>query len=335
MTENRDNECVILTQRPDGVPNPDNFAFEVRSLGPRAAGMIRCQTLFLSLDPYIRSVIAGNHLGHGIDTGDIVPGEVVARIIESDDQKWPVGMLVRCHSGWQQFCDQPAEGLSQIPQTLSRPSLTLSILGMPGLTAWAGMVSIANVREGDVVVIPAAVGGVGAMAAQLARRAGATTIAITSGADKRRIALETLGYDHCIDRVDQDLAEALAAVAPHGVSVYFDLVGDPTLTTVAQQLAIGGRVVLCGLIKDYNGNHKTMGPHPGLWITKRATVSGLVVYDYEPQRAAFEQEFIPLAEAGDLVANEEIHEGLASAPEAFCRLMRGDNTGKVVVHVAS
>jgi NADPH-dependent curcumin reductase CurA len=127
----------------------------------------------------------------------------------------------------------------------------------------------------------------------------------------------------------------LAAVAPHGVSVYFDLVGDPTLTTVAQQLAIGGRVVLCGLIKDYNGNHKTMGPHPGLWITKRATVSGLVVYDYEPQRAAFEQEFIPLAEAGDLVANEEIHEGLASAPEAFCRLMRGDNTGKVVVHVDS
>ena len=99
MTENRDNESVILTQRPDGVPSPDNFAFEVRSLGPLAAGMIRCQTLFLSLDPYIRSVIAGNHLGHGIDTGDIVPGEVVARIIESDDQKWPVGMLVRCHSG--------------------------------------------------------------------------------------------------------------------------------------------------------------------------------------------------------------------------------------------
>lgn len=147
MTENRDNECVILTQRPDGVPNPNNFAFEVRSLGPRAAGMIRCQTLFLSLDPYIRSVIAGNHLGHGIDTGDIVPGEVVARIIESDDQNWPVGMLVRCHSGWQQFCDQPAEGLSQVPQALSRPSLTLSILGMPGLTAWAGMVSIANVKR--------------------------------------------------------------------------------------------------------------------------------------------------------------------------------------------
>jgi NADPH-dependent curcumin reductase CurA len=195
------------------------------------------------------------------------------------------------------------------------------------------MVQQAKVREGDVVVIPAAVGGVGAMAAQLCKRAGATTIAITSGSDKRRIATEALGYDHCIDRIDEDLAEALTRTAPDGVSVYFDLVGDPTLTTVAQQLSIGGRVVLCGLIKDYNGDHKTTGPHPGLWITKRATVTGLVVYDYESQRAAFEEEFVPLAEAGELVANEEIHDGLAAAPDAFCELMRGRNHGKVVVRV--
>ena len=176
------------------------------------------------------------------------------------------------------------------------------------------MVDLAKVRQGDVVVIPAAVGGVGAMAAQLAKRVGATTIAITSGDEKRRIALESLGYDHCIDRIDQDLEQALKQVAPDGVSVYFDLVGDPTLTTVAQQLSIGGRVVLCGLIKDYNGDHKTTGPHLGLWITKRATVSGLVVYDYESQRSAFEQEFVPLAEAGELVANEQMVEGRQQRP---------------------
>jgi len=204
---------------------------------------------------------------------------------------------------------------------------------MPGLTAWAGMVQQAKVREGDVVVIPAAVGGVGAMAAQLCKRAGATTIAITSGSEKQRIATEVLGYDHCIDRIEEDLAEALTKTAPDGVSVYFDLVGDPTLTTVAQQLSIGGRVVLCGLIKDYNGDHKTTGPHPGLWITKRATVTGLVVYDYESYRQAFEEEFVPLAEAGELVGNEDIHDGLAAAPDAFCDLMRGRNHGKVVVRV--
>ena len=134
-----------------------------------------------------------------------------------------------------------------------------------------------------------------AMAAQLARLSGARTIAITSGEVKRRIALDHLRYDHCIDRKEDDVDAALSDLAPDGVSVYFDLVGDPTLTIVAQQLSIGGRVVLCGLIKDYNGDHKTTGPHPGLWITKRATVSGLVVYDYEPQRSNFEQEFVPLA----------------------------------------
>ena len=184
------------------------------------------------------------------------------------------------------------------------------------------------------MVLPAgASAGVGALAAQLSKRAGATTIAISSGSEKRRIALEELGYDHCIDRNEEDLAGALSTIAPEGVSVYFDLVGDPILTTVAQQLSIGGRVVLCGLIKDYNGDHKTTGPHPGLWITKRATVSGLVVYDYEPQRAAFEDEFVPLAEAGKRAGNEEMHDGLEAAPEAFCQLMRGRNPGKVVVRV--
>jgi len=197
----------------------------------------------------MRSVIAGNHMGHGVDPGQVVPGEVVARVVESDDPDWQPGTLVRCQGGWQRFSDHRAGELSRLPAGLSRPSLALSILGMPGLTAWAGMVHQAKVRAGDVVVIPAAVGGVGAMAAQLARRAGATTIAVTSGKEKRRIALETLGYDHCIDRVDEDLSEALSRVAPEGVSVYFDLVGDPTLTTVAQQLSIGGRVVLCGLKK--------------------------------------------------------------------------------------
>lgn len=331
VTEILDNSAVILAKRPEGLPSTGDFALETRALGSRADGAVRCETLYLSLDPYMRSVIAGNHMGHGVDPGQVVPGEVVARVVESDDPDWQPGTLVRCQGGWQRFSDHRAGELSRLPAGLSRPSLALSILGMPGLTAWAGMVHQAKVRAGDVVVIPAAVGGVGAMAAQLARRAGATTIAVTSGKAKRRIALETLGYDHCIDRVDEDLSEALSRVAPEGVSVYFDLVGDPTLTTVAQQLSIGGRVVLCGLIKDYNGDHKTTGPHPGLWITKRATVSGLVVYDYEPMRGAFESEFVPLAEAGELVANEEIHEGLAAAPDAFCQLMRGLNTGKVVV----
>lgn len=333
VTETVENTAVLLAKRPEGLPTPEDFSVVTRPLTSRDAGKIRCETIFLSLDPYMRSVIAGNHLGHGIAPGEVVPGEVIAKVTESEHPDWPLNTLVRCEGGWQQFSDQTPDSLARVPSQLSRPSLALSILGMPGLTAWAGMVDLAKVGPGDVVVIPAAVGGVGAMAAQLAKRAGATTVAITSGAEKRRIATETLGYDHCIDRIEEDLGTALERIAPDGVSVYFDLVGDPTLTTVAKHLAVGGRVVLCGLIQDYNGNHKTTGPHPGLWITKRATVSGLVVYDYEPQRQAFEAEFVPLAEAGELTANEEFHDGLDAAPAAFCRLMRGLNSGKVVVRL--
>ena len=127
--------------------------------------------------------------------------------------------------------------------------------------------------------------------------------------------------------------EALAAVTLSNGSTYVYSAAEFNDSIGVAQLSIGGRVVLCGLIKDYNGDHKTTGPHPGLWITKRATVSGLVVYDYEPQRGAFEDEFVPLAEAGKLVGNEEMHNGLEAAPEAFCQLMRGLNHGKVVVRV--
>ena len=239
----------------------------------------------------MRSVIAGNHLGHGIDPGEVIPGEVVARVSESDDPNWPVGIVVRCQGGWQQLSDHAPEALARVPTGLSRPSLALSILGMPGLTAWAGMVDLAKVGEGDVVVIPAAVGGVGAMAAQLSKRAGATTIAITSGSEKRRIALEELGYDHCIDRNEEDLAGALSTIAPEGVSVYFDLVGEPILATVAQRLSIGGRV-------HHLSNSRGR-----------------------------------CAEAGKLGGNEEMHDGLEAAPEAFCQVMRRRNHGKVVVRV--
>ena len=192
---------------------------------------------YLSLDPYMRSVIAGNHMGHGADPGDVIAGMVVACVkvtiqsglwIPSTPSQW-LATVQGSHS--RGTCERA--GRSQ------RPSLAL-LFWECRLTAWAGMVDLAKVRQGDVVVIPAAVGGVGAMAAQLAKRVGATTIAITSGDEKRRIALESLGYDHCIDRIDQDLEQALKQVAPDGVSVYFDLVGDPRHHVA--QLSIGGVV---------------------------------------------------------------------------------------------
>lgn len=327
------NTRVLLAKRPEGLPTPDCFTLDEGQVSPRSPGSIRCKTDFLSLDPYMRGVIGGNHMGQSVDVGGVIPGEGIATIVESDNSDWPAGLQVRCKTGWQSVSDHQACELNRIPQGLTRPSLALSILGMPGLTAFAGMTSLAKVRAGDTVLIPAAIGGVGAMAGQLCRLAGAKTIGISSGPDKCKIATEKLGYTHCLDRLQGDIAERLQTVAPEGIDVYFDLVGDPILTIAAQHLALNGRIVLCGLIQDYSGQIKTMGPPPGLWIGKRATVMGLVVYDFEDQREAFERGYTPLVEQGLIKGNENIYPGLKQAPQAFCDMLNGTALGKVVIAV--
>jgi NADPH-dependent curcumin reductase CurA len=326
------NQKIVLSKRPSGLPSPDCFRLEEEAHSPRPQGLVRVRNEFISLDPYQRSVIGGNHMGQTANIGDVVPGEAVCTVIESENDEFPEGTVVRAHSGWQVFSDHMPQALSRVPSALSRPSLALSILGMPGLTAYAAMHQIAKVKAGDTVLIPAAIGGVGAMAGQLAKLAGATTIGITSSEEKCALAKE-LGYHHVLNRNSGALAEDLSAVAPQGISIYLDLAGDPILTIAAQQLSLGGHVILCGLIQDYNGNHKTVGPPPGLWIGKRATVSGLVVYDYEHLRSTFEAAYTGLYEQGVLKPSEHVFQGLESAPDAFCRMMQGQTLGKVVVEV--
>lgn len=326
------NQKIVLEKRPVGLPTPDCFRIENESLSPFPQGLIRVRSEFVSLDPYQRSVIGGNHMGQTASIGDVIPGEAVCTVVESENNEYPVGTVVRSHSGWQLFSDHAPQALSRVPSELSRPSLALSILGMPGLTAYAAMHQIAKVKAGDTVLIPAAIGGVGAMAGQLAKLAGATTIGITSSEEKGALAKE-LGYNHVLNRNSETLAEDLSAVAPQGISIYLDLAGDPILTIAAQHLSLGGHVILCGLIQDYNGNYKTMGPPPGLWIGKRATVSGLVVYDYEHLRSTFETAYTGLYEQGILKPSEHVFHGLESAPEAFCRMMQGQTLGKVVVEI--
>jgi NADPH-dependent curcumin reductase CurA len=324
------NRRIVLAKRPVGQVSPECFRIEEYELAPLPDGHIRLRSEYISLDPYQRSIIAGNHMGQSADIGDLIPGEAVCTVVDSTTDQYPIGTLVRAFCGWQIFSDHRPEELNRVPLGLSRPSLALSILGMPGLTAYAAMHQIANVKAGDTVLIPAAIGGVGAMAGQLAKLAGATTIGITSSEEKCALAKE-LGYTHALNRNSETLADDLSAVAPEGISIYLDLAGDPILTIAAQQLSLGGHVILCGLIQDYNGNHKTMGPPPGLWIGKRATVSGLVVYDYEHLRSTFESAYTALYEQGILKPSEHVFEGLESAPEAFCRMMLGQTLGKVVI----
>lgn len=325
---------VVLDRYPDGAPVAEDFRIIETPLPEPSNGEVLCKTEYLSLDPYMRSQIAGRHLSGTIVPGDTMRGETVSRVVASRNPRLPEGALVRCPGGWRSHSLHPATQVSPLPADFPSPSLALSTLGMPGLTAWAGLHCLAKPLSGETVVISAATGGVGAVAGQLAQARACTVIGIAGSDEKCRQATQSLGYDHCLNRTTQALGDALRALCPQGIHVYFDLVGGPLLSTASGQLAIGGRVLLCGLMADYNGRERLAGPPPGLWIRARATVFGLVVYDFEARRDEFLAQALELYHAGKLRPWEEISEGLESAPRAFARLMRGENHGKVVVRMA-
>ncbi len=335
MTESA-NLQVKLARTPEGEPTPADFELATGPLPEMGPGEVLCRTLFLSLDPYMRSQIAGRHISGSIKPGDVMLGETVSRVVRSDSEAFQPGDVVRCPGGWQQYSVHSPAALSPVRDTGVALSNYLSVLGMPGLTAYAGLVWLAAPKAGETVVVPAATGGVGAMVGQLARLQGCRVVGIAGGPDKCRQAVEELGYDACIDRRAGDmdfLAAELDRLCPAGIDVYFDLVGGELLNQVSMRLAVGARVILCGIMSELNSAARSAGPHPALWIKARATVHGLVVYDFEARREEFVAACLPALKAGEIRPLEDCYEGLEQAPEAFCKLMRGENRGKVVIAV--
>ena len=200
--------------------------------------------------------------------------------------------------GWQAYSVHGAGNLHVVADGIEPPSFALSVLGMTGLTAYAGMVWQARVCAGECVVIPAVTGGVGSIAAQLCAVRGARVIGIAGSGEKCRYAIEALGAANCIDRRGEDVDARLGELCPDGIDVYFDLVGGPILHGACRHLASYGRVVLCGLMAEYNRADRSPGPAPGLLIARRAIVSGLVVYDYESRRDEYIRECLPLLAPG-------------------------------------
>jgi hypothetical protein len=324
---------IVLHRNPAGIPAESDFALREQPMPAPAEGEVLCRTEFLSLDPYMRSQIAGRHISGTIAPGDPMRGETVSRVVASRNAAFKEGELVRCFGGWSTYSLHTGSELTKLPADFPAPSLALSTLGMPGLTAWAGLRCLAKPQAGETVVVPAATGGVGAVAGQLASAGGCRVVGIAGSDEKCRQATEALGYDHCINRRGQDIATALDECCPDGINVYFDLVGGDLLTLASERLAHGGRILLCGLMADYNSDSRPAGPPPGLWIRARAIIYGLVVYDFEDRRDEFLEEARTLYHEGKLRPWEDVSHGLASAPAAFVRLMRGENHGKVVVAI--
>ncbi len=328
-------EQITLQRTPVGLPETSDFAFGHAELPQPEEGQVLVRVLALSLDPYLRSAMAGRHLSASIGIGDLVRSEGLVEVLASRHPAMAAGEQWVAACGWRSHALLDAAAVAQarrVPAWLDRPTLALGGLGMPGLTAWAGLNRLADARAGDTLVVSAASGPVGATVGQLAKIKGCRVIGIAGGPEKCAWVTGVAGFDACIDYRDEDLRQALDRLCPQGVDVYFDNVGGDTLLALLERLALGARVVLCGLMAQYNGAAPT-AINPALLIRARATLRGLVVYDHWDALEQMLSEMKAYYLAGRLQFREDIAEGLQSAPAAFVRLMQGRNQGKALVRL--
>jgi len=218
-----DNIQIQVATVPDGEPGLEHFQSVATSMPIASDGQVLCATQYLSIDPYMRSQLAGKHMSGTVSKGDLMRGETVSKVIESKHPDFAEGDIVRCFGNWQQYSVHEANELIVQRKDIQPASYGLSVLGMPGLTAYAGLIWIAKPKKGEMVLIPAATGAVGSTAGQLAKIEGCRVIGIAGSDDKCRYAIEELGYDACINRKTEDLNERLDELCPNGVDIYFDL----------------------------------------------------------------------------------------------------------------
>ncbi|MEM8982335.1 MAG: NADP-dependent oxidoreductase [Pseudomonadota bacterium] len=328
------NHCVELAAFPEGVPDESHFRMGTRPYPEPKSGEFVVRNEYLSLDPFLRGVISGRQMyAVKLDIGDVMFGTTVGTVVASKHSDYAEGNTVTLGGGWQEFALSDGDGVRKVQAGDAPLSLQVGILGMPGLTAYAGLLHTAHPKAGETVVVSAAAGPVGSMVGQLARLNGARAVGIAGSDAKCRTVVDTFGFDACINYKTEDLATALGDACPDGVNVYFDNVGGTTLEAVLGKLALGARVTLCGLITQYNAKTTPPGPNLGPVIGARAVMTGFVVYDHYDKWDDFQRTCSAYVANGDIRYLEDRADGLENAAAQFSRLMRGENFGKSLVVV--
>lgn len=329
------NRRVVLTAPLAGVPEPGNFRVVQAEVPEPGPDQFVVRHVYLSLDPYQRPAMAGRHGGgHGpLQAGDMPSAETVGQVVRSRHPSFREGEYVRHFGGWQEYSVSDGAQAFRVDPARAPLSTYLGVLGMPGLTAWASAVKLANVQAGQTVLVSAAAGPVGSTFGQIAMQRGARAIGIAGSDEKCALVTGRLGFAACVNYKKPGYLDELRRVTGEGVDCYHDNVGGQMLVDALGVLKPYGTVVLCGLMSDYNtpeAERKFNFPL-ALPVIKRATLKGLVVYDFEPQREAFFAEVAPWVAAGKVRHLEDRAEGIGRAGEQFVRLMRGENVGKALV----
>jgi hypothetical protein len=329
--ENR-NRQVVLKRRPSGAPTTADFEIVDGPMPEPGDGEVLVRGIYLSLDPYMRGRIsAARSYAKPVEVGAIMEGRVVGQVVRTRDPGFREGDYVLGGYGWQLYSAIPANALVKLDPAQAPLSTALGVLGMPGLTAYVGLSDIGRPQHGETVVVSAASGAVGAVVGQLARRAGARVVGIAGGADKCRYVEGELGFDACTDHRSADLGGALDRACPGGVDVYWENVGGAVQQAVFPRLNDFGRMVMCGMVSEYNDVEPRPGPNLIAAVRKRLRIQGFIVSDQWQRFGEYRAMAAPLVRNGELKYREDIVEGLERAPDAFIGLLEGRNFGKLLV----
>jgi NADPH-dependent curcumin reductase CurA len=329
------NRQIVLKSRPEGTPGLDNFELVQRPVPEPGDGEVVMRTRFLSLDPYMRGrMSAAKSYAKPVDVGAPMVGGTVSEITASRHPGFAAGDIVLGYGGWQDFARSNGQGLRKLDPAAPPVTTALGVLGMPGMTAYAGLLEIGQPKPGETVAVAAASGAVGAVVGQIAKIKGCRAIGIAGGPDKCRYVVEELGFDACVDHRAAGFAQKLEAACPAGIDVYFENVGGAVQQAVWPLLNDFARIPVCGLIAQYNLATPMPGPDMFSILRKRLTVRGFIVWDFAAKEADFLRDAGDWIRTGRLKYREDVVEGLENAPAAFLGLLQGRNFGKLLVKVS-
>lgn len=334
------NRHVRLASRPSGMPTPQDFQITETQEQREPRRGVRLKTIWLSIDPYMR-VRMSSRPSYTAPTavGDVMPGGTVCQVIASTRNDFQVGEFVLGYTGWQAYADSDGSGLRKLDPALAPVSTALGLLGMPGMTAYTGLLNIGQPKEGETLVVAAAAGAVGSAVGQMAKLKGCRVVGVAGGPEKVAYLKNDLGFDEAIDHRSETFTAELASACPKGIDIYFENVGGRVWSAVRPLLNAFSRIPICGVISSYNEDGRIKGEQSAddlmrLALSKRLRIQGFIVSDFASQEQDFLSDAGTWYRQGRLKYKEHVIDGLPNAPQALIGLLKGENFGKLLIKVA-
>ncbi|WP_163529959.1 NADP-dependent oxidoreductase [Halobacillus ihumii] len=336
MTQNLQNQQILLSKRPEGMPTEENFEFKNTAVLAPENGQVLVRTIYLSVDPYMRGRMSdAKSYAEPYKLNEMISGGIIGEVVQSRSDQLSVGDKVIGMLGWQHYNVIEASGVRKVDDTIAPLSSYLSVLGMTGLTAYFGLLDIGNPQEGETVVVSGAAGAVGMIVGQIAKIKGARVVGIAGSDNKTAFLEKELGFDKAVNyKTAGNINDSLKQACPNGVDVYFDNVGGEISDAVMSLLNDFARIPLCGAISSYNRTDGDIGPRiqPNL-IKSRSLIKGFIIGDYSDRFDEGIQTLAKWVSEGNLKYEENIVEGFENVPQAFLGLFKGENLGKQLVKV--